>query len=93
MTDVIKRNGIKEPLKLEKIRKSLEEAIKDAGFIPRQKMNIIRHASQDVIQMAQNVDRVESKQIRDIILNDLEHDDKQVARAWGNYEREHSINY
>ncbi len=93
MTDVIKRNGMKEPLRPEKIRKSLEEAVRDAGFNPQQKMNVIEHASQDAIQMAQNMDQVEVKQIRDTILNDLEQDDQQVAQAWRNYERQHGINY
>lgn len=93
MTDVIKSNGKKEPFRPEKIQKSLEEAVKDAGFNPEQKMNIIKHASQDAIQMAQNMDQIESKQIRDTILNDLEQDDNQVAQAWKNYERTHGINY
>lgn len=93
VTDVIKRNGMKEPLRPEKIQKSLEEAVKDAGFNPKQKMNVIQHASQDAIQMAQNMDQVESKQIRDTILNDLKQDDQQVAQAWRNYERTHGISY
>lgn len=93
MTDVIKRNGMKEPLRPEKIQKSLEEAVRDAGFKPEQKMNVIEHASQDAIQMAKRMDHVESRQIRDTILNDLEQDDKLIAQAWIHYEREHDINY
>ncbi len=93
MTGVIKRNGQTEPLRPEKIQKSLEEAVKDAGFSPNQKKNLIEHASQDAIQTAQKMDQIESKQIRDIILDDLERDDRQVARAWKKYERQHDINY
>lgn len=93
MTDVIKSTGKKEPFRPEKIRKSLEEAVRDAGFKPQQKMDVIEHASQDAIQLAQNMDQVESKQIRDTILNDLEQDDNQIARAWRNYERTHGIKY
>lgn len=93
MTDVIKRNGMKEPLKPEKIKKSLEEAVRDAGFSPQEKRNIIEHASQDAIQMANNKDHVKTKQIRDVILNDLENNDNQVAKAWRIYERHHNINY
>lgn len=93
MTDVIKSTGKREPFKPEKIRKSVEEAVKDAGFSPQQKRNVIEHASQDAIQMAQNKNQVQTKQIRDTILNDLEQDDQQVAQAWKQYERQHGINY
>jgi transcriptional repressor NrdR len=93
MTNVIKRNGQQEPLRPGKIRKSVEEAVRDAGFIPQQKMNVIEHATQDALEMAQSRDRVEVKQIRDTILNDLEQDDQQIARAWRKYEQQHGINY
>jgi transcriptional repressor NrdR len=93
MTNVIKRNGQQEPLRPGKIRKSVEEAVRDAGFSPQQKMNVIEHATQDALEMAQSRDRVEVKQIRDTILNDLEQDDHQIARAWRKYEQQHGINY
>ncbi|HML04331.1 MAG TPA: ATP cone domain-containing protein [Methanobacterium sp.] len=93
MTNVIKRNGQQEPLRPGKIRKSVEEAVKDAGFNPRQKMNVIEHATQDALEMAQSRERVKSQQIRDTILNDLDHDDPQVAQAWRTFEKQHGINY
>ena len=93
MTNVVKRNGQLEPLRPGKIRKSVEEAVKDAGFNPQQKMNVIEHATQDALEMAQSRDHVEVKQIRDTILNDLENDDQQVAQAWRKYEKQHGINY
>jgi len=93
MTDVIKRDGKMEPFRPEKIRRSVEGAVKDAGFNPGQKMDVIEHASQDAIQMTQNMDQVEVKQIRDTILNDLEQDDQQVAQAWKNYEQQHGITF
>jgi transcriptional repressor NrdR len=93
MTNVIKRNGQQEPLRPGKIRKSVEEAVKDAGFSPRQKMNVIEHATQDALEMAQSRDKVKVRQIRDTILSDLEQDDPQVAQAWKKYEMQHGINY
>lgn len=93
MTNVIKRNGQQEPLRPGKIRKSVEDAVKDAGFRPNQKMNVIEHATQGALEMAQSRERVNSKQIRDTILNDLEQDDQQVAKAWRKYEQQHGINY
>ncbi len=93
MTEVIKRNGIKEPLNPEKIRKSLKEAVRDAGFSPEEKMKVINHASNDAIKMAQKRDHVKTKQIRDVILTDLENNDVKVAKAWRIYERHHDIEY
>ena len=93
MTNVIKRNGQQEPLRPGKIRRSVEEAVKDAGFTPNQKTNVIEHATQDALEMAQSREKVNSKQIRDTILNDLEKDDQQVAKAWRNYEQQQGINY
>ncbi|WP_424354885.1 ATP cone domain-containing protein [Methanobacterium sp. MBAC-LM] len=93
MTDVIKSNGKKEQFSEQKVKKSIESAVKDAGFSPQEKMNVIDHASQDAIQMAQNKNQVQTKQIRDTILSDLEQDDQQVANAWKQYERQHGINY
>jgi transcriptional regulator NrdR family protein len=93
MTDVIKSNGKREQFSEQKIRNSVESAVKDAGFSPQEKMNVIEHASQDAAQMAQGKDEIQTRQIRDTVLNDLEQDDQQVANAWKQYERQHGINY
>ncbi len=93
MTDVIKSNGKKEQFSEQKVRNSVENAVKDAGFSPQEKMNVIDHASQDAVQMARNKSQIQTKQLRDSILNDLEQDDQQVARAWKQYERQHGMKY
>ena len=93
MTDVIKSNGKREQFSEQKVKKSIESAVKDAGFSPQEKMNVIEHASQDAAQMAQGKDEIQTRQIRDAVLNDLEQDDQQVANAWKQYERQHGINY
>ncbi|MGB9937824.1 MAG: ATP cone domain-containing protein [Methanobacterium sp.] len=93
MTDVIKRNGQREQFKEEKVRMSVEGAVRDAGMDVGQKREVIDHAAQDAIQMARGMDQVEVKQIRDTVLRDLEQDDQQVAQAWRNYERTHGMKY
>ena len=93
MTDVIKRNGQKEQFKEEKVRMSVEGAVRDAGMDISQKREVIDHAAQDAIQMARGMDQVDAKQIRDTVLRDLEQDDQQVAQAWRNYERTHGMKY
>ncbi|MCZ3365244.1 MULTISPECIES: ATP cone domain-containing protein [Methanobacterium] len=93
MTDVIKSNGKREQFSKQKVKNAVENAVKDAGFSPQEKMNVIEHASQDAAQMAQGKDEIQTRQIRDTVLNDLEQDDQQVANAWKQYERQHGINY
>ncbi|WP_414469747.1 ATP cone domain-containing protein [Methanobacterium sp. ACI-7] len=93
MTDVIKRNGQKEQFKEEKLRMSIEGAVRDAGMDISQKREVIDHAAQDAIQMSRGMDQVDVKQIRDTVLRDLEQDDQQVAQAWRNYERTHGMKY
>ena len=90
MTDVIKSTGKKQPFKAEKIKNSIEKAVKDAGFNPQEKTDVIEHASRDAIQMAQNMNQVETKEIRNIILNDLDQDNKKIANTWRQYERQHN---
>lgn len=93
MTDVIKRNGQREQFREEKLRMSIEGAVKDAGFDIGEKRDVIQHASQDATQMARGMDQLDVKQIRDTVLRDLEQDDQQVAQAWRNYERTHGMKY
>lgn len=91
MTDVIKRNGKKERFNAQKIRKSVENAVSDAGFSVTEKMNVIEHATQDAENLAKNRNEVKTEEIRNEIINDLEEDDQKVAQSWRNYERQHGI--
>jgi len=92
MTDVIKRNGKKEPFKPQKLRKSVENAVSDAGFTITNKMKAIEHATEDAESLAMERNEVSSKELRNEIVNDLESDAPQVAQAWKNYEKQHGIN-
>lgn len=89
MTDVIKSTGKKEPFKPEKIRKSVESAITDAGFTLSSKMKAVEHASQDAMNLARGKNEISTKDLRNEILNDLEGDVPKAAQAWRNYEKQH----
>lgn len=91
MTDVIKRNGKREPFNVRKVRKSVENAISDAGFTLTDKMGAIEHATGDVESLAQNRDKIKSQEIRNEVINDLESEVPEAAQAWKNYEKQHRI--
>ncbi len=91
MTDVIKRNGKKEPFKPQKLRKSIESAVSDSGSSITKQMKAIEHATQDAENLARDRTEISSEELRNEIVNDLESDAPQVAQAWRKYERQHGI--
>ena len=89
MTDVIKRNGQKERFKPQKLRKSIENAVSDAGSTLTKQMKAIEHATQDAENIAMNRNEISSKELRNEIVNDLESDAPEIAQSWRNYEKQH----
>ena len=93
MKEIIKRNGQKEPFKMKKLRNSIEKAVKQAGFSVEEKRNLIDNTYTRAIQVAEARDQIQARAIRNEILNYLQHEDKEVANAWKNYEEKHDIKY
>jgi transcriptional regulator NrdR family protein len=93
MTDVIKRNGKKEIFKPQKLRKSIESAVSDAGFTVTKQMKAIEHATQDAENLARGRNEIKSQELRNEIVNDLESDAPEVAQAWRNYEKQHGMKW
>ncbi|WP_414469005.1 ATP cone domain-containing protein [Methanobacterium sp. ACI-7] len=97
MVDVIKRNGKIEQFREEKIRISIQSAVRDAGYDIQEKQNLIDNTVDDVAENVRNVKHIEAKKIRDLILNDIEEDQKpgssDIAAAWRNYEEKEGIEY
>ncbi|MGB9937826.1 MAG: ATP cone domain-containing protein [Methanobacterium sp.] len=91
MTDVIKRNGRKEPFQPQKLRKSIENAVTQAGFTVTKQMKAIEHATHDAENIARERNEISAEELRNEIVNDLESDAPEVAQAWRNYEKEHGI--
>ena len=97
MTDVIKRNGKKEPFSEEKIKDSIESAVKNTGFKAQAKKRLIERTMNDVNQAVQGKEEISTSKIRNIVINELEQDENEdqvpIARAWRNYELKHSTIY
>ncbi len=91
MTQVIKRNGSRENFNIQKLRKSIENAVSEAGFSVTEKMNLIEHATQDAENLVKERNEVKSQELRNEIVNDLEEDDSKVAESWRNYEKQHGM--
>lgn len=74
---------------MEKIKKSIENAVKQAGFNVKEKENLINDTYTRAIQIARARDQVQARAVRNEILNYLQHEDKEVANAWKKYEKDH----
>ena len=97
MTDVILRNGKKEQFSEEKLRNSIESAIKDASLDLKDHGELIDKTIGNVNNLVQNRDDVGADEIRDVLIRDFEEhwvgDQIPVAAAWRNYELKHGIIY
>jgi len=97
MTDVILRNGKKEEFSEEKLRNSIESAIKDASLDLDDHKELINNTMDHVNEMVQGKDEVGADEIRDVLIRDFEEhwvgDRIPVAAAWRNYELKHGIIY
>ena len=96
MTDVIKRNGDKEPFDEDKIKNSIKSAVKGTG-LKIQTKRIIDRTMNDINQVIQGRAEIETNKIRNIVVNNLEEEWEKyqvpIAKAWRNYELKHGIIY
>ncbi len=97
MTDVIKRNGKKEPFNEEKVKNSIKNAVKDAGYRVQVKKRLIDRTINDLNKAIHDKEEISTSKIRNIIINDIEQewneDQAPVTRAWRNYELKHGVIY
>lgn len=97
VTDVIKRNGDREPYSEEKVKNSVKKAVKDAGLRVQSKKELIDKVMNDVHEVVKDREEVTTAKIRNVIINDFEEDwvgdEVPAARAWRNYELKHGIIY
>ena len=94
MTEVIKRNGEKEPFSEQKVKNSIENAVKYTGYRVHAKKRLIDNAMNNINQAVHGRKEISSAKIRNIVINNLEkwdEDQVPVARAWRNYEQKHGI--
>ncbi len=97
MTYVILRNGKKEQFSKEKLRNSIESAIKDASLDLEDHKELIDKTMNHVNELVENRKEVGADEIRDVLIRDFEKhwvgDQIPVAAAWRNYELKHGIIY
>jgi transcriptional regulator NrdR family protein len=83
---VIKSDGNVEDFNIAKLKKSIENAALDAGYEEDKVFQIVEDVSQYVLESINDLERVDTKSIRDLILNKLDQDYPNIAKAWRDYD-------
>ena len=87
MAEVVKKNGTKEPFDPEKIRKSIAGAAQRTDIPEERKNEVVEQVAAAVIPMLENREELETSQIRETILSELDRVEPGVANAWREYEQ------
>ncbi len=85
---VQKRKGYKEEFQVEKLKRSIEKAAKEAGFPENKVFQVVEEISSYVLESVKDLESVDTQSIRDLILNKLDETYPEVAEAWRKYDRE-----
>lgn len=86
-SEVIKKSGIKEMFEPEKIRRSIAKAIGRVNMPEQRKDEIVEEVSEIVISNLKERGDVESREIRENILSELDRVSPIVSNAWREYEQ------
>ena len=86
---VIKRDGSNEPFEEIKIRNAIESASQVVGFKNEQAYEIINRVLRAIIEKLAANRELETRTIRDFVLDELDFIAPQVAEAWRKHDLEH----
>ena len=84
--EVIKKDGSREPFDPEKIRNSIRSAANMTDLSEERKNEIVEQVTKKVLEMAGESEVIETSEIRDKILLELDQIELSVANAWREYE-------
>ncbi|MBU3942859.1 transcriptional regulator [Patescibacteria group bacterium] len=87
MAEVIKKNGTKEPFDPEKIRKSIAGAAQRTDIPEERKNEVVEQVTAAVVPTLEGREEIETSEIRETILSELDRIEPGVANAWREYEQ------
>jgi transcriptional regulator NrdR family protein len=85
---VQKREGYQEEFQVEKLRRSIENAAKEAGFPEDKVFQIVEEISSYVLENVKDLESVDTQSMRTLILNKLDETYPEVANVWRKYDKE-----
>lgn len=84
---VVKSDGTKEPFDIEKLKKSIGAAARDAGLESGRTSELITQVSAAVFQLVSHNDEVKSGELKEKVLEELSKVEPSVVAAWKKYDR------
>jgi transcriptional regulator NrdR family protein len=85
---VQKRKGYQEEFQVEKLRRSIENAARDAGLSEDKLFQVVEEISSYVLENIKDLEFVDTQSLRTLILNKLDEIYPEVANAWRKYDKE-----
>jgi transcriptional regulator NrdR family protein len=87
-TEVIKKDGSREPFDSERIKKSIVSAAREVDLPEERKNEIIEGVAATVIQMADAKEEIATSEIKEKILSELDRVEPAVSASWRKYDQE-----
>jgi transcriptional regulator NrdR family protein len=87
-SNVIKKDGTKEPFNPEKIKNSIRAAAARANLSEERKNEVVGQAAASAVQMAGAKEEIATSEIREKILSELDSVEPAVAAEWRKYDQE-----
>lgn len=87
-SQVIKKDGRREPFDAEKIRNSIAAATERANLPEERRNEIVEQVSTAAIQLADAEEEIATSEIKEKILSELDRIEPGVSEAWRKHEEE-----
>jgi transcriptional regulator NrdR family protein len=85
---VQKKNNFKEEFQIDKLKRSIEKAAREAGHSDDKVFEIIEELAEYVMNSIYDLETVDTLSLRNLILNKLDEKYPEVAESWRKYEKE-----
>ncbi|MFH1364416.1 MAG: ATP cone domain-containing protein [Candidatus Aenigmatarchaeota archaeon] len=86
MTQIIKKDGTKEEFSEEKLRRSIESAAEEAGIEEERIREVVDQVSTTAIDLVQAEEEMQSNELREKILTELDTVEPAVSDHWRKYD-------
>lgn len=86
-SQVIKKDGTKQPFDAEKIRKAIGLAAEQAGLSEERKNEVVEQVATAAIQLADTKEEIATSEIKEKILSELNNIEPSVASVWREYRK------
>ena len=87
-SNVIKKDGTKEPFDTEKIKNSIRAAAERTDLSEEKKNEVVEQVATAVIQTAKEKEEIATSELREKILSELDRIEPAVSAAWRKHDQE-----